>query len=491
MLITRCSACQTEFRVSEAQLDARNGWVRCGRCFTVFDARSALIAGSPAATEPDPETALRSHPADPDHVSRDPTPSEPAAPAGTHAGTPTIERPTHLDASAGSGIDLLASSALEPGYGAHAIPRHLADAQPEPGHAGTRSGETATQAATAPDDSWRTDPAAHTPSPAEPANDNAGAPQARDPEPTHDTPAEPAIASDSGAGFTDTDDARPDATASADASTSVEPPAPASAEASHDARYVEPDDPDRRDAPDGGATDAAPALPASTDSPEIGADRESGSAAPTDTVTDPHHDAVPGTDPAAIPQSPVVTTATSEPVTAATGADDVPMLLDFGPKPRKKHTALWIAGSIALLLALGAQAAFHFRGTLALVLPEAKPYLEYFCAALGCDLPLPRRAELLSIETSDLQGHPNNPGIMVLAATLRNRAPFPQAFPALELTLTDDRDQPLARRVLQPGDYLGPSAVRVFGPSSEQAIRVFIEASALKATSYRLYLFHP
>lgn len=41
-LVTRCTACATLFRVAQDQLRASDGWVRCGRCDTVFDALESL-----------------------------------------------------------------------------------------------------------------------------------------------------------------------------------------------------------------------------------------------------------------------------------------------------------------------------------------------------------------------------------------------------------------------------------------------------------------
>ncbi len=173
----------------------------------------------------------------------------------------------------------------------------------------------------------------------------------------------------------------------------------------------------------------------------------------------------------------------------AAPAIDTPAF-DFGPAPRAKRSLWWLPLSFILLLLLLGQTTFYFRGAIALLFPELKPYISELCVELGCEVPLPRRAELFGIETSDLQADPANPGIMVLSATLRNRAAFPQAFPALELTLTNDRDQPLARRVLQVGDYL-PDPPAAFAASSERQIRLHVEAGTLKASGYRLYLFFP
>jgi predicted Zn finger-like uncharacterized protein len=197
------------------------------------------------------------------------------------------------------------------------------------------------------------------------------------------------------------------------------------------------------------------------------------------------------------------TTPTPEPVPtqpasiepwAAPGAD----AFDFGPAAAVDPASRarrwpWLLGALLLLLVLLAQATYYYRSAIIVLVPQIKPYAVALCATLRCDLPLPRRIELMSIEASDLQADTTNPNIMVLSATLKNRAIFDQQYPMLELTLTDPQDQPVVRRVLAPRDYLGKAAnVRAgFPANSESAIKVFIEGSQVKATGYRLYLFYP
>lgn len=179
-------------------------------------------------------------------------------------------------------------------------------------------------------------------------------------------------------------------------------------------------------------------------------------------------------------------------VASGTGA------FDFGPvASARSATPLrrwpWVLGALLLLLALLAQMAYHYRGTLVLLFPEVKPYAEAWCARQGCELPLPRRIELIGIDASDLQADTNNPDVMVLSATIKNRAIFAQQYPLLELTLTDVQDQPVMRRVLGPQDYLGKAANAQagLGAGTELAIKVSIEGSQLKAVGYRLYLLYP
>jgi hypothetical protein len=165
---------------------------------------------------------------------------------------------------------------------------------------------------------------------------------------------------------------------------------------------------------------------------------------------------------------------------------------DFGPQSRPHPSRWWWLASVLLLLALAVQGGYRYRGEIAVLLPEAKPLIQRICAELGCDVPLPRRSELLSIESSDLQADASHPSVMVLTATLRNRAGFVQAFPALELSLTSTQDKTVARRVLTPKDY-APQNTRSetgFAAGSELQIRVYIEAAALKPSGYRLYLFY-
>lgn len=170
------------------------------------------------------------------------------------------------------------------------------------------------------------------------------------------------------------------------------------------------------------------------------------------------------------------------------------LTLTFGPTPQTPlRRAPWIAGSLVLLLLLAAQGLFHFRSDIALLAPESKPLLEDACAMLGCTISLPQRSALMSIEASDLQADGTNPNVVILTATLRNRAAFAQVYPALELTLTDSQDLPLVRRVLQASDYLdtAPDRENGFAAGAERAIRVTLQLADIKATGYRLYLFYP
>ncbi len=150
-----------------------------------------------------------------------------------------------------------------------------------------------------------------------------------------------------------------------------------------------------------------------------------------------------------------------------------------------------VAALLAVLLAC--QLVFHFRTAIAISIPGLRPALAALSDALGTGMPLARHSEWVSIETSELQIDPGRNKLLALQATLRNRAAYAQAYPALELTLTDSNDRVIARRVLQPEEYLLPSLLPEvsFAANADVEIRLWIEASGIKAAGYRLYVFYP
>lgn len=161
--------------------------------------------------------------------------------------------------------------------------------------------------------------------------------------------------------------------------------------------------------------------------------------------------------------------------------------------PAKPGKWPWVLGVMFCLLLLAGQAAYFFRVDLSARLPGLKPALVAYCQLLKCSVPLPRKSELMSIESSDLAASPLIENQITLNALLRNRATFSQAFPHLELTLNDTQDKPLARRLFKPIDYLPPIESENFGllPNHEIGIKLHLDVTDLKPTGYRLVLFYP
>jgi predicted Zn finger-like uncharacterized protein len=173
-----------------------------------------------------------------------------------------------------------------------------------------------------------------------------------------------------------------------------------------------------------------------------------------------------------------------------------PATPDFLAEPTAPRRWLWATAVLVAALVMALQVAYHFRAELAASYPETRAMLRALCQPLGCEVALPRRPELMSIDSSELQADSRREGLIVLNAVIRNRARFPQDYPALELTLTDEGERPVLRRVLVPRDYLEPPRRedllrQGIAPGGDTPLRVFLDTSRTPAVGYRLYLFYP
>ena len=159
----------------------------------------------------------------------------------------------------------------------------------------------------------------------------------------------------------------------------------------------------------------------------------------------------------------------------------------FVEESAKRPTWLYVLFALLLVLGLAAQLLYHYRTLVVLRMPAMAALYEM----ADIEIPLPRDADLVVIESSDLQ-YDNGRNLFVLQATLRNRARYAQAWPTLELTLTDTNDNVVARRVMYAAHYLPPGTAQDFFPANgEVAVRLWIDAKDLGAVGYRLYIFYP
>ncbi|HVW65244.1 MAG TPA: DUF3426 domain-containing protein [Nitrosospira sp.] len=153
----------------------------------------------------------------------------------------------------------------------------------------------------------------------------------------------------------------------------------------------------------------------------------------------------------------------------------------------------WSVASFFLLIVLAAQAVYFYRNDIVDTMPVAKPLLDRYCKLLGCTVQTPLRPELLNIESSEMRMDIQDPGKIILNATVRNYAPYSQAFPSFEVTLADTRDQPIASRVFPPGSYLEKNEIQssTVEPDREFNVQLHLDSGGVSATGYRLSLVYP
>lgn len=437
MRLVRCPACQTVFRLRPEQLRAHGGMVRCGHCFTLFDARDHFVDSVPprhseptppkpvAPVSPPPQTRRPDPPVIPNRetlfVLEEPTP-------------PQVDDSTRQDQPVGTteaGLsmafdaldfslpaDFRSSTAPAP----KPVTPELTSAAPPPAVNALRRRQRGNPPQ-APVTTPAVEPVAVPTT--DPTTDQAVPERLQRPsEPSRDPMAQDPV----------DDNGRVEPRFNPDVRTTAERiarPAPARTA-------------DR---------DERPPLQETTHIPE-----------PTPDHHEPDDDAVSRYAPIEVP-----------PTSAGTR---------------------WLQGLTmgALLGLLGAQSAYVLREDITRQWPELRPVYLTACARLGCELPLPREASLIDIETSDLEIEPSNPSQYTLNTVVRNRAHFPQQHPYLELTLTDSRDRPVVRRVLAPPEWVSDPQTLASGlpPASPQTVRLSFQTNGVaNAVGYRIYAFFP
>ena len=468
MMLTRCPACQTAFRLGPEQLHARRGEVRCGHCFHPFNALEHEIVQRGQS---------RSLPAAPAH------PPPPAtAPTVTHQRTPAVQAERAAEALAPT-LDfiILEEKPLPTPADAAELSAPAARVTEPPA---TTTSTTAPAAGTPP---WRSrvvpDLDFDIPDDLPPTPPRASGTSSIDTPPATEVraPAMPEVMRSSRRPAADVARMEPGAHAASSASYT------AVAEQAHDAAY---------------APWAAASLSSAPQAMTKSAQTRSG---PVSTPDTPAH-ALPDAEPE--PDSHADAAAAVEIESAhGTRTDIKPAYIavehldaKYG-RLRKPASPLLRTLSALATAALGgllaAQCIYLYRMEIARELPGLRPLMTQLCARLGCEIPFPRDADLIALDASDLQSEPGKPGQYILHATVNNRAEYAQTWPHMELTLTDAGDQPIARRVLAPEEWLPEDqhgtaqGVSSFASHKAVSARIAFAAADLSPTGYRVYIFYP
>lgn len=531
--ITTCPSCGTRFRVVADQLRISDGWVRCGQCQEVFDARNYLDAIAPV-TPPRPESplvaVLPSAPVVPSlpvavadtaapppaasHVQppvRPPIPMipvpAPRAPAAPEAAAPGYElpAPTWADdfdfstyqAPHGTPAGQPVPETVPPENG---VPRAPGSVAPIASDEGASAGSDVLQ----PDRMWR---AALDATP-------ASAAQARS------APAIPA---------SEEYQALPPSAADARAEPAWEPESPAHVAAGKsdfpplDLSVLPEPALAVASAPPVSASDAAPVSQVDLDEngsssslhqyeklskdERLSFDASTAAAPPVSEAVDAIESAAQKLAQAELPAA--------APAAAPVGESSAPAPFPFAPHAQEDSTALdsslepgfvrdarrkawWQkpmvrvamgAGVVVLPVALALQVALHERNALAAWKPSLRPGLEFMCTALQCKLgPRQQTGAMVVSGSAFAKGELDRSYLLNLS--IQNRARTPMGVPAVELTLTDAQDQAIARKVIAAKDLGAPQELAA-GAEWSGAVPVTTQGLNLQVVGYRVLLFYP
>lgn len=146
--------------------------------------------------------------------------------------------------------------------------------------------------------------------------------------------------------------------------------------------------------------------------------------------------------------------------------------------------------SAVLCVAMLLQWVLFERDRIAALRPDLRPTLQALCAPLGCRVEPLRLVQALSIDSTTLARRGN--GRYALEVVLRNASLFELAMPALELSLTDVRDQLLVRRVIMPAELAAAPATVPANDTLTLRVDVLIDGSVGDALAgYRTLVFYP
>ncbi|MDA8519332.1 DUF3426 domain-containing protein [Acidovorax sp. NCPPB 4044] len=537
--ITRCPACGTTFKVVADQLRISEGWVRCGQCKEVFDASAHLVVPaarpgellSDMALPQGPRAAPRPEPV-PQVAwgARPPTPG--ASPAARRPVAPPVAQsvavppaPAAANPPAGPPVSPVA---VPPVAVAAAVPAFLSARPQGAASADGSAGEAEWSLEPLSPLAWRVrPPAAEVPPPAPapallPSADPAAvgvAVAVPPPQPTPAPPAEPGRAA-----------AAPEAAAERESLGGYELPFaelrdsgwPEEADAGEEGPPLEglplPGRPSAHssaptdgegDTPDDAGDDDGVEQAVAMELAHEGIDTDTD---PVDMATQAMPLPLPALAAAAASPAPSVWRSARDAAAAPAaqgvgwrrGADDDEDEDDDGPSSNEpgfvraaRRRAWWrrpgvrIGLGVAGVLLLGGlllQVGLQERDRLAAQYPAIRPLLQVLCAPLQCQLSAPRRIADVVIDSSSFN-KARGDGYQ-LALTIKSRADFPVAMPALELTLTDAQEQPILRRVLMPQELAAPVEL---APGGEWggAWPVNVGAAGARVAGYRLLAFYP
>ncbi|MBV8619516.1 MAG: DUF3426 domain-containing protein [Curvibacter sp.] len=481
-LITRCPACATTYKVVPDQLRISEGWVRCGQCTEVFDARAHLVDEGQAPFPAQPPVPVRPEPAEPPPVMSTAAPEPPAflkaaapAPKSLPEKAPEAARtaPRPADSTPPpppSSDELLAQQLASLDLDVVATPPARAAGRPplqEPPRRHDR--------AEGDPDLPVGERGFHAPEPSLLEFPEPGQPSAAE----HPGAVRPhALAVPASFDVDDFDfgqDMAP--TQPGELEPGIELSLPSSPEPASAVR----EEPVLLD------DEAVPAaLLSESAAAELPGDLSG------QWVQEPPPRAVP---PVAAPGSaPASKTRNDE----ADGADDTDEINGLLFLRQARRRAFWRKPWVRLLLALvllllaGAlllQVAYRERDRLAALEPRLKPVLTALCEPLACSLAPLRRIEAVQIDSSSF--NKSRGEAYQLALTLRNTARLPLAMPAAELTLTDSQDHVVLRRVLLPAEIGAPD---VLAPGADWSANLPVAvagAAGLKIAGYRVLVFYP
>ena len=153
------------------------------------------------------------------------------------------------------------------------------------------------------------------------------------------------------------------------------------------------------------------------------------------------------------------------------------------PEWVSKYSLIVVAG--LLIATLAGQIGYFYMDKLIGITP-IKPLLEAGCKVAGCVVPQIQNTEKIEQLSSRLSPLAGSDGGFKVDSILVNRDIRSQAFPALELTLTDRSGNMISRRVVTPDMYLPEAHSPVIKPNEAVDISLRFRTASIRVDGFEL-----
>ncbi|HVJ36773.1 MAG TPA: DUF3426 domain-containing protein [Stenotrophomonas sp.] len=210
----------------------------------------------------------------------------------------------------------------------------------------------------------------------------------------------------------------------------------------------------------------------------------------TDAASDTHIDS-PAPAPVAdwrVAELPIASPTPPLAATAALGAAAAPTFARPRVRARAPRASAWqwmVLAALALLLVM--QILLADRARLAAD-ARWRPVLSGLCGMLHCELPVWHEPTAFTMLDRDVRPAPGETGVLRIQASFRNDARWQQAWPWLQLSLSDADGRVIGSRVFSPAEYLGqapePGQTLAPGQSGRVDFRVREPAAGTAAFTF-------
>ena len=143
-------------------------------------------------------------------------------------------------------------------------------------------------------------------------------------------------------------------------------------------------------------------------------------------------------------------------------------------KPLWLISLQWLLLIVLLLLFLSQWLWFH-RDEVLPRYPQLLPYVQEVCQRLNCTVVRHKDVAAIKMLARQMQPHPQRPNTLIVDTTVVNTLPVRQAWPVVQILLTDSESRIVAAGKFLPRNYLDPAIDPDQGMPSWQNIHIRLE----------------